>query len=78
MNRTTRFIIDDGNIRDQKVNDIEIQKFDSSMLVIAKRKIIVPDSKIIVESSTVLSSLRYQSVIGQEYGRTSTGIILTI
>lgn len=78
MNRTTRFIIDDGNIRDQKVNDIEIQKFDSSMLVIAKRKIIVPDSKIIVESSTVLSSLRYQSVIGQGYGRTSTGIILTI
>lgn len=75
MNRTTRFIIDDKNIRNQGVKDIEIQKFDNSKLVIAKRKIIKPDSKIIVDSSAMLSSLQYQPVIEQGYDRTSTGII---
>lgn len=77
MNRTTRFIIGDENVRDQRMNDIEIQELDNSMLVMAKRKILIPDSKIIVESSAVLSSLQYQPVIVEEYGRTSTGIILT-
>lgn len=77
MSRTTRSIIDDENVRDQWMNDIEIQELDNSMLVIAKRKILIPDSKSIVESSAVLSSLRYQPVIVEEYGRTSTGIILT-
>lgn len=77
MNRTIRFIIDDENARDQRMNDIEIQRLDNSMLVIAKRKIVIPDSKIIMESSTALSSLQCQPVTGEEYGRTSTGIILT-
>lgn len=77
MNRTTRFFIDDENARDQRMNDIEIQRLDNSMLVIAKRKIVIPDSKIIMESAIALSSLQCQPLTGEEYGRISTRIILT-
>lgn len=58
------------------VSNIEIQTIEYSPLVIAKKKILVPENKIIVESFGATSSLQYQSEIGTEYGRTSSGIIL--
>lgn len=58
------------------VNNIEIQMIEYSPLVIAKKKIVVSENKIIVERFKPVSSYQYQPVIGEEYGRTSTGIIL--
>ncbi len=55
---------------------VDIQKIDNSLLVIAKKKILVPENKIIVERFDTASSLQYQQEIGTEYGRTSSGIIL--
>ncbi len=55
---------------------VDIQKLDNSLLVIAKKKIIVPENKIIVERFEPESSYQYQPVIGEEYGRISAGIIL--
>lgn len=58
------------------VSNIEIQTMEYSPLVIAKKKILVPENKIIVERFDSSSSLQYQPEIGTEYGRTSSGIIL--
>lgn len=58
------------------VSNIEIQMIEDSPLVIAKKKIIVPENNIIVERFEPVSSYQYQPVIGEEYGRTTTGIIL--
>lgn len=58
------------------VSNIEIQTMEYSPLVIAKKKILVPENKIIVESFGATSSLQYQSEVGTEYGRTSSRIIL--
>lgn len=55
---------------------VDIQKLDNSLLVIAKKKIVVPENKIIVERFEPASSYQYQPVIGEEYGSTSAGIIL--
>lgn len=64
------------NINKNILGTVDIQKLDNSLLVIAKKKIFVPESKIIVESFDATSSLQYQSEIGTECGRTSSGIIL--
>lgn len=58
------------------VSNIEIHMIEYSPLVIAKKKIIVPENKIIVERFEPESSYQYQPVIGEEYGRISAGIIL--
>lgn len=58
------------------VSNIEIQTIEYSPLVIAKKKILVPENKIIVEEPTAQEYSQYQSEIGTEYGRTSSGIIL--
>lgn len=64
------------NINMNILSTVDIQKLDNSLLVIAKKKILVPENKIIVERFKPASSYQYQPVIGEEYGRTSTGIIL--
>lgn len=64
------------NINMNILDTVDIQKLDNSLLVITKKKIIVPENKIIVESFGATSSLQYQLENGTEYRRTSTGIIL--
>lgn len=58
------------------VSNIEIQTIEHSPLVIAKKQIIVPENKIIVERFEPVSSYQYQPEIGTEYRRISSGIIL--
>lgn len=64
------------NINMNILSTVGIQKLDDYLLVIAKKKILVPENKIIVERFDSSSSLQYQPEIGTEYGRTSSGIIL--
>lgn len=64
------------NINMNILGTVDIQKLDNSFLVIAKKKILVPENKIIVERFEPVSSYQYQPEIGTEHRRTSSGIIL--
>ena len=59
------------------LNTIDIRKSEDSILLVARKKIIFPERKIIVENPTGISLLQYQSENDGEFGRTSTGIILS-
>jgi len=76
MNTVLINSFDEEKKKQSLVSNIEIQMIEYSPLVIAKKKIIVPENKIIVERFKPASSYQYQPVVGEEYGRTSTGIIL--
>lgn len=52
------------------------QKMEGSNLLLARKKIILPERKTIVEKSEGLSLLQYQQDTDGESGRTSAGIIL--
>lgn len=58
-------------------NTIITQKIDGSDLLLARKKIILPERKIIMEKPEGLSLLQYQPDTDGEFGRTSTGIILS-
>ena len=60
------------------LNTVDTQKIEGSFLLLAKKKIILPERKIIVEKPEALSLLQYQPDTDGEFGRTSTGIILSI
>lgn len=53
------------------------REIEGSMLLLARKKIILPERIIIVENPTGPSLLQYQSEIDGEFTRTSTGIIIT-
>lgn len=58
-------------------NTIVTQETEDSDLLLARKKIILPERKIIVEKPEGLSLLQYQPDTDGEFGRTSTGIILS-
>ena len=58
-------------------NTIVTQKIDGSDLLLVSKKIILPERKIIVEKPEGFSLLQYQLDTDGEFGRTSTGIILS-
>ncbi len=58
------------------LNTVDTQIIEGSLLL-AKKKIILPERKIIVEKPEGLSLLQYQPDTDGEFGRTSTGIILS-
>ena len=60
------------------LNTVDTQKIEGYFLLLAKKKIILPERKIIVEKPEALSLLQYQPDTDGEFGRTSTGIILSI
>lgn len=60
------------------LNTVDTQKIEGSFLLLAKKKIILPERKIIVEKPEALSLLQYQPDTDGEFGMTSTGIILSI
>ena len=76
MNTVLINSFDEEKKKKSLVSNIEIQMIEYSPLVIAKKKIIVPENKIIVERFKPVSLYQYQPVVGEKYGRTSTGIIL--
>ena len=59
------------------LNTIDIHESEDSILLLARKKIILPERKIIVEKPEGLSLLQYQPDTDGEFGRTSTGIILS-
>ena len=58
-------------------NTIVTQKIEGSDLLLARKRIILPERKIIVEKPEALSLLQYQPDTDGEFGRTVTGIILS-
>lgn len=58
-------------------DNIEIQELDGSMLVIAKKRIIVPENKIIVEKYEAPSLIQYQAEDKEKYERAASGILLS-
>lgn len=59
------------------LNTVDTQIIEGSLLLLAKKKIILPERKIIVEKPETLSLLQYQPDTDGEFGRTATGIILS-
>ena len=59
------------------LNTVDTQKIEGSLLLLARKKIILPERKIIMEKPEELSLLQYQPDTDGEFGRTSTGIILS-
>lgn len=59
------------------LNTVDAQKIEGFLLLLASKKIILPERKIIVEKPERLSLLQYQLDTDGEFGRTSTGIILS-
>ncbi len=60
----------------QKEN-IEIQVIEGSALIIAKKRIIIPENKIIVEKYEAPSLIQYQAEAKEKYERTASGILLS-
>lgn len=60
----------------QKEN-IEIQVIEGSVLIIAKKRIIIPENKIIVEKYEAPSLIQYQAEDKEKYERTASGILLS-
>lgn len=58
-------------------NTVDTKEIEGSMLILARKKIIFPERKINVEKPLGLSLSQYQQDIDGEFGRTSTGIILS-
>lgn len=58
-------------------NTIVTQEIDGTELLLARKKIILPERKIIVEKPMGISLSQYQQDVDGEFGRTSTGIILS-
>ena len=56
---------------------IEITQAENSMLVVARRKIIIPQNKIIIEDRITPSMLMCQQPYNEEFSRTSGGIYLS-
>lgn len=57
-------------------NMIDTREIEGSMLSLARKKIILPEGKINVEKPRGISLSQYQPDVDDEFGRTSTGIIL--
>lgn len=60
----------------QKEN-IEIQVIEGSVLIIAKKRIIIPENKIIVEKYEAPSLIQYQTENKERLERASSGIFLS-
>lgn len=56
---------------------IVTQKIEGTELLLARKKTILPERKILVEKPTGISLSQYQPDVDDEFGRTSTGIILS-
>ena len=56
---------------------IDTCETEGTMLILARKKIILPERKIIVEKPMGISLSQYQPDGDGEFGRTSTGIILS-
>lgn len=63
----------------KSVNDdsIVVRKSENSMLVIAKKRIIIPENKIIVEKFEAPSLIQYKVEDNERYARASSGILLS-
>lgn len=63
----------------KSVNDdsIVVRKSENSMLVIAKKRIIIPENKIMVEKYEAPSLIQYQAEDKEKYERTASGIFLS-
>lgn len=69
-----------NGIRKSMSNDdscIVIRKSENSMLVIARKRIIVPENKIIVEKYEAPSLIQYQAEDKEKYERAASGILLS-
>lgn len=60
----------------QKEN-IEIQVIEGSVLIIAKKRIIIPENKIIVEKYEAPSLIQYQAENKERLERASSGVLLS-
>ena len=56
---------------------IDTKELEGSMLLLARKKIILPERKIIVERPMGISLSKYPPDGDGKFGRTSTGIILS-
>lgn len=59
------------------LNTVDTQIIEGSLLLLASKKIILPERKVIVEKPKGVSLSQYQPDVDGEFGRTSTGIILS-
>lgn len=56
---------------------IVVQKSENSMLVIVRRRIIIPENKIIVEKYEAPSLIQYQEENKERFERVASGILLS-
>ena len=56
---------------------IVVQTSENSMLVIARRRIIIPENKIIVEKYEAPSLIQYQAENKERLERASSGVLLS-
>lgn len=59
-------------------NLIDTKEIEDSVLLLVEKKIVLPERKIIVEKPMCIALSQYQLDVNGEFGRTSTGIILSI
>ena len=58
-------------------NTLVTQEIEGTELLLARKKIILLERKITVEKPMGISLSKYQQDVDDEFGRTSTGIILS-
>ena len=54
----------------------DIQELENSLIVVAKKKIILSESKIIMDNSELASSYGYQTEFGSKFEKSASGILM--
>jgi len=58
------------------VNNFDIQEMENSLIVVAKKKIIFPESKINMDNSELASSYEYQTEFDSKFEKHASGILM--
>lgn len=58
------------------MNNFDIQELENSLLFVTKKKIILPESKIIMDKSKFTSSYEYSAEFDSKCEKTASGILL--
>ena len=58
------------------VNNFDIRELEDSLIVVAKKKIILPESKIIMDNSELASLYEYQTEFGNKFEKSASGILM--
>lgn len=57
-------------------SNFDIQELENSFIVVAKKKIILSESKIIMDNSELVSSYEYQTGFGSKFEKSASSIFM--